>query len=187
MGAKESGEMAAMWHASGVATNGRETWTRRARCVLRRCLVRLNFKVFGWSRSMKKMDGIRCCHAATGLVSVLQASDILVLLLPNTSETQNIHNKETLSQCKKGVCVINAGRGSSIEENDLLEAMNVGTISGATLDVFHSEPLPKNHPFWKHPRILVTPHIAAKSRPSTAAKESRVDTTSPCIDGNCTV
>eukprot|EP00977_Amphora_coffeiformis_P024836 scaffold17318_cov169-Amphora_coffeaeformis.AAC.3 len=133
-------------------------------------LVGLNFQVFGWTRSTKQMDGIQCYSGPTGLISVLQASDVLVLLLPSTKETHHILNKDNLAQCKKGVHIINVGRGSSIKEDDLLEAMNDGTVSGATLDVFHTEPLPKEHPFWKHPRILVTPHMAAKSRSNTASK-----------------
>jgi len=133
-------------------------------------LVGLNFPVIGWSRSMKQMEGIRCCHGPDGLISVLRASDVLVLLLPNTKETYHILNRDNFKQCKKGVYIINAGRGSSIAEDDLLEAINDGTISGATLDVFQTEPLPRNHPFWRHPQVLVTPHIAAKSRPNSASK-----------------
>jgi len=133
-------------------------------------LMRLNFQLLGWSRSAKKMDGILCYDGPTGLITVLQESDILVLLLPNTEETHHILNRENLVQCKKGAYIINVGRGNSIQEDDLLEAVIEGTISGATLDVFHREPLPDNHPFWKHPQILVTPHIAAKSRPSTASQ-----------------
>jgi glyoxylate/hydroxypyruvate reductase A len=99
----------------------------------------------------------------------MAASDILMLLLPETPETLQIIRRETLQKCKGGVYIINVGRGSSINDDDLLEALQKGTVAGATLDVFHEEPLPLEHPYWKHPKVLITPHIAAKSWPSTAS------------------
>lgn len=133
-------------------------------------LSSLNFRIYGWSRSKKEREGIHCFHGASGLDTVLSESDILVLLLPNTPETQNLINRHSLSKCKTSVCLINAGRGSSIDEDDLLVALDDGTVSGATLDVFKTEPLPSDHGFWRHPRVLVTPHIAAKSRAASASR-----------------
>lgn len=132
-------------------------------------LVHLNFQVLGWSRTEKCQNGVDCYHGIEGLTKVLSRSDVLVLLLPNTTETQNIINETTLSQCKSGVYIVNVGRGSSIHEADLLKALKEGIVKGATLDVFQTEPLPRDHPFWKHPHVLITPHIAAKSRASTAS------------------
>ena len=133
-------------------------------------LSSLNFRIYGWSRTKKERLGIRCFHGASGFDTVLSESDILVLLLPNTPETQNIINRHSLSKCKTSVCLINAGRGNSIDEDDLLAALDAGTISGATLDVFKTEPLSSNHGFWQHPRVLVTPHVAAKSRAASASR-----------------
>ena len=133
-------------------------------------LAGLHFQVWGWSRSKKEREGIHCFHGASGLDSVLAASDILVLLLPNTPETQAIINRHTLSQCKTGVYLINAGRGNSIDEDALLVALDDERVAGATLDVFQTEPLPRDHAFWKHPRVLVTPHVAAKTRAPSASR-----------------
>ena len=132
-------------------------------------LTELNFQVYGWSRTEKQQDGVHCCHGDAGLKLILKASDILVLLLPDTPETRDLINQDTLSNCKRGIRIINAGRGSSIDEEDLLHALDQGIVAGATLDVFKKEPLPSDHGFWKHPNVLITPHIAAKTRTSTAS------------------
>ncbi|CAB9531060.1 Glyoxylate/hydroxypyruvate reductase A [Seminavis robusta] len=133
-------------------------------------LVQLGFQVYGWSRSPRDHEGVLCYHGPTGLGQVLQESDILVLLLPNTPETHDIINRDTLAQCKPGIRIINSGRGSAIDEDALLEALDNGTVAGATLDVFKTEPLPKDHGFWKQPNVLITPHIAAKTRAHSACK-----------------
>lgn len=132
-------------------------------------LRQLNFRVVGWSKGAKHREGIECFHGTEGLNKVLRQSDVLVLLLPNTVDTENIIRKETLDKCKDGVAIINAGRGSLVNDDDLLEALDSGKVSGATLDVFREEPLPSSHRFWSHPRVLVTPHVAAKTRSDTAA------------------
>ena len=137
-------------------------------CAL--ALTNLNFQVCGWSRTKKQLEGIRCFHGDDCLETVLQESDILVVLLPDTPATRSIINQETLAKCKKGVYLINAGRGNSLVEMDLLMMLDQGHVAGATLDVFATEPLPAHHPFWTHERVLVTPHVAAKSRPATAAQ-----------------
>jgi glyoxylate/hydroxypyruvate reductase A len=135
-----------------------------------RSLLALNFKVTGWSRSPKSLPGIPCHHGADGLKSALSAADIIVTLLPRTPETENILNRESLSWTKPGAVILNPGRGALIEDDALLAALDAGQIGHATLDVFRVEPLPQDHPYWAHPRVTVTPHIAADTRPATSAE-----------------
>ena len=104
-----------------------------------------------------------------GLLAALKGADMVVLLLPSTPETENISDKTALSALKKGAYVINPGRGPLIEDEALLAALDSGQIAHATLDVFRNEPLPKEHAFWSHPNVTVTPHIAAATRASCAA------------------
>ena len=131
--------------------------------------VALNFKVSGWSRTEKQVAGVECYHGDEGLQAILGTAEIAVLLLPNTPSTRDILNAQTLAQLPKGAVIINPGRGALIDEDALLVALDSGHIAHATLDVFKSEPLPPSHPFWPHPRVTVTPHIAATTRPETCA------------------
>ncbi|MBR2574668.1 MAG: glyoxylate/hydroxypyruvate reductase A [Loktanella sp.] len=133
-------------------------------------LAGLGFPVTGWSRSPKDVPHLRCLHGEDGLQEALTAAQIVVLLLPQTAQTQNILNGPRLALLAKGACVINPGRGPLIDDAALLAALDTGQIAHATLDVFRREPLPADHPFWAHPRVTVTPHIAATTRPETAAK-----------------
>ncbi len=133
-------------------------------------LADLGFDVTGWSRSAKTVPGIKCLSGDAGLRAALASAEIIVLLLPFTPQTENILNAETLALLPRGAVVINPGRGPLIDDDALLASLDSGHISHATLDVFRVEPLPKDHPFWAHPNITVTPHIAADTRPSTAAK-----------------
>ena len=132
-------------------------------------LSNMGFRVLGWSRTEKSREGAECRWGPDGLDSILAESDVLVLLLPNTPETADLINVDALNKCKPGVAIINPGRGSLIDDGALLSALDSGRVSGATLDVFRTEPLPPSHPYWRHPRVLVTPHIAAKTRAATAA------------------
>ena len=134
-----------------------------------RALKGLGFDVTGWSRRPKDISDIAALHGADGLGEVLATSDILVLLLPNTPQTTDLINAETLARLPKGARIINPGRGELIKDEDLLEALACGQISHATLDVFRTEPLPPDHPYWRQPQVTVTPHIAAETRPATAA------------------
>ncbi|WP_282127920.1 2-hydroxyacid dehydrogenase [Roseobacter litoralis] len=134
-------------------------------------LRRMNFRVSGWSRSAKKLDGIETFHGSDGLCDALATGEILVLLLPDTAETENTLNRQTLAQLPKGAFILNPGRGPLIEDAALIEALDSGQVAHATLDVFSTEPLPQDHPFWAHPNVTVTPHIAAATRPVTSAKE----------------
>lgn len=130
----------------------------------------LGFNVVGWSRSLKKLEGIQTFAGDAGLQSVLSKSDILVLLLPDTAATKNILNAESLAMLPDGAFIINPGRGTLINDDDLLAALNSGKVAHATLDVFHIEPLPKGHPYYAHPNVTVTPHIASETRPKTASQ-----------------
>lgn len=128
------------------------------------------FLVCGWSRSAKTDENITCYHGDDGLSEILAEVEILVLLLPHTAQTENLINAETLAQMRAGASIINAGRGPLIDDAALLDALNSGHISQATLDVFRTEPLPANHPYWAHPHVLVTPHIASETRVETAVE-----------------
>ena len=136
-----------------------------------RSLLSLNFNVTGWSRSPKSIDGVRTFHGDDGLRHALGTADILVLLLPDTAATEKTLNSETISLLPKGARILNPGRGPLIDDAALLDALNSGHIAHATLDVFRVEPVPVNHPYWSHPNVTVTPHIAAATRPITSAKE----------------
>ena len=132
-------------------------------------LRQLGFKVRGWSKRKKSVDGIKCYHGDDELKEALSGADFVILLLPDTPETKNTLNRDTLGHLKKGAFVINPGRGSLIDDEALLMSLDSGHIAHATLDVFRIEPLPKAHPFWSHPKVTVTPHIAAPTRPECSA------------------
>ena len=121
------------------------------------------FPVNGYSRSPKALPGIRCFSGTQGLPEFLQATRVLVNLMPLTPETENILNKETLSQLQRGGYLINVARGKHLVEDDLIALIDSGHLAGATLDVFRTEPLPAEHPFWRHPQITVTPHTSART------------------------
>ncbi len=129
-----------------------------------------DFQVSGWSRRPKDHAGIESFHGADGLMPFLARSDILVCLLPLTTETEGILNAETFAALPRGAALISAGRGKHVVEPDLLAALDSGQLGGATLDVFRDEPLPPDSPFWAHPRIVVVPHIASMTIAETAAE-----------------
>ncbi|TDE39582.1 2-hydroxyacid dehydrogenase [Antarcticimicrobium sediminis] len=132
-------------------------------------LASLGFPVTGWSRSAKSVEGITCLHGADGMHQALACADILVLLLPNTPATRDVLNAETLAQLPQGAVVLNPGRGPLVDDEALLAALDSGHLAHATLDTFRVEPLPPEHPFWAHPKVTVTPHIASETRADTAA------------------
>ena len=134
-----------------------------------RKLKALGFDVAAWSRSEKTLNGIGSYAGAAGLTPLLARSDILVCLLPLTTETAGILNARNLGSLPRGAAIVNAARGAHLVEDDLIAALASGQISAAVLDVFHDEPLPADHPFWHHPRVVVTPHVAAFTNPATAA------------------
>ena len=133
-------------------------------------LAALNFNVTGWSRSAKSLPGITSYSGDDGLQEVLKTAEILVLLMPLTSATENLINAATIAQMPKGAVVINPGRGPLIDDTALLNALDNTHLAHATLDVFRQEPLPQDHPFWPHPKVTVTPHIASETRPETASQ-----------------
>ncbi|PHQ80809.1 MAG: glyoxylate/hydroxypyruvate reductase A [Thalassobium sp.] len=132
-------------------------------------LANLGFPVTGWSRGVKTVEGITCLHGSAGLNQALTDAEILILLLPLTPLTHNLINAERIAHLAKGGFVINPGRGALIDDGALRAALDSGRIAHATLDVFRHEPLPADHPFWAHPKVTVTPHIASQTRPSSAA------------------
>ena len=131
----------------------------------------LDFPVLGWSRSPKQVAGVRSLYGMDQLPAFLAQTRVLVNLLPLTPETENILNHSTLSQLQAGAYLINVARGRHVVEEDVLALLDSGQLAGATLDVFRTEPLPPAHPFWRHPRVTVTPHIAGRTMlPETIAQ-----------------
>ena len=133
-------------------------------------LAALGFQMRGWSRRPKESTAATCYHGTEGLMDALDGADGVVLLLPDTPATHNILCAETLAPLAKGAFVINPGRGPLIDDAALIAALDAGHLSHATLDVFRTEPLPKDDPYWHHPKVTVTPHIASETRPALAAK-----------------
>lgn len=133
-------------------------------------LAHHGFRVMGWARGPKDLPGIEAHAGSAGLDVVLARAEILVLLLPHTAETARILDARALATLPRGASVVNAGRGALIDEAALLAALDRGHIAHATLDVFDVEPLPADHPYWRHPRVTVTPHIASVTRPRTASR-----------------
>ncbi|MER8475889.1 glyoxylate/hydroxypyruvate reductase A [Mesorhizobium sp. M1163] len=133
-------------------------------------LLSLGFPVNGWSRSDRPMQGVSTYAGEAGLIPFLNATDILVVLLPLTPQTHGIINHGVLKELRKrnglgGSVLINAGRGRLQKDADILRALDDGTLKEASLDVFEVEPLPKTSPLWSHPKVFVTPHAAATSDP----------------------
>lgn len=131
-------------------------------------LGQLGFPVTGWSRSPKSLP-FRTTHGADGLREALTGAQIVILLLPDTPATANTLNAETLALPAPGAVILNPGRGPLIDDDALLAALDAN-IGHATLDTFRTEPLPRDHPFWSHPLVTVTPHIASTTRPDSAAR-----------------
>ncbi|MGS4944543.1 NAD(P)-dependent oxidoreductase [Meridianimarinicoccus sp. RP-17] len=132
-------------------------------------LAALNFPVRGWSRRPRDVAGVACHHGDDGLGAALAGAEIVVLLLPLTPDTENLMDAARLALPAPGAVLLNPGRGALIDDAALLAALDTGQIGHATLDVFRVEPLPADHPFWSHPRVTVTPHVASTTRPETAA------------------
>lgn len=135
--------------------------------VLRQ-LKSLRFDCAGWSRSPRDLDGIRCFAGAEALPDFLARTDILICLLPLTEDTRGMLNRDLFARLPAGAALINTGRGGHLVDADLLAALDAGQLSAAVLDVASVEPLPSDHPFWQHPRILLTPHVASMTQPETA-------------------
>jgi glyoxylate/hydroxypyruvate reductase len=135
-----------------------------------RALLGLGFDVSGWARNPRDVPGIPVTYGAQGLAQALARAEILVTLLPHTPATENLLDATRLALLPRGAVIINPGRGALIDDNALLAALDSGQLAHATLDVFRVEPLPEGHPFWTHPRVTVTPHIAATTRARSASQ-----------------
>ena len=133
-------------------------------------LAGLGFDVAGWSRTPKALPGVKGFIGAAGLAPFLERSEILVCLLPLTAATAGILDAGAFAALPRGAAVINAARGGHVVEADLLAALDSGQVGHATLDVFAAEPPPSDHPFWTHPRVTMTPHVASLTVPETAAE-----------------
>lgn len=132
-------------------------------------LAGLGFDVHGYSRRARDVPGVTC-HHGDGMRAALDGAGVVVLLLPDTPETRDVMNAQSLGWLSPGAAVVNPGRGSLIDDAALLAALDSGQVGAATLDVFRCEPLPGDHPYWSHPRVTVTPHIASETRPESAAR-----------------
>jgi glyoxylate/hydroxypyruvate reductase len=161
-------------HAAGavsVGIMGLGTLGANAADILRR----LGFRVSGWSRSAKKIEGVKCLHGADGFDAFLRQTDILVCLLPLTDDTRHVLNRNVFAKLSRSgplgaPVLINAGRGGLQNEADILACLADGTLGAASLDVFETEPLPPESPFWSHPNVVLTPHNAADTDPDEISK-----------------
>lgn len=128
------------------------------------------FRLSGWSRSRHAIPGVRCFAGASEMDEFLAGSEILVCLLPLTDDTRGILCRETFARLPRGARLVNAARGGHLVQADLITALEQGQLGGAVLDVADPEPLPPGHPFYSHPAILLTPHVAGITRTGSAVQ-----------------
>lgn len=152
-----------------------------------RVLSQIGFAARGWSQSPKSIEGVETFTGDKALTPFLDGCEILVNLLPLTAATTGILNADLFARLPEGACVINCARGQHLVDDDLLASLDAGHIKQATLDVFHTEPLPSGHAFWSHPAITVTPHIASRIDAETggsliAENLKLFETTGTCPD-----
>jgi glyoxylate/hydroxypyruvate reductase A len=133
-------------------------------------LVGLGFQTRVWSRSGAAPPGALGYAGLPGLDAALEGADVLICLLPKTQMTEDLLDRNAFARLAPGALFVNAGRGAVVVEADLLEGLKAGRPGFAVLDVFRGEPLASLHPFWRHPQIMVSPHVAAETRPDTAAE-----------------
>lgn len=119
------------------------------------------YRVSAYTRTPREVDGIACFSGEAGLGEFLARSDVLVLMAPLTEATRDLLDARRLAMLPRGAWLVNVARGELVVDGDLLAAIDAGQLAGATLDVFRTEPLPPDHPFWRHPRIRMTPHVSA--------------------------
>lgn len=134
-------------------------------------LAQVGFTVSGWARHAKEVTQVQVYAGAEEQAEFLKNTDVLVCLLPLTDATRGILNKETLRQLPQGAYVVNVARGEHIVDEDLIDLIDNGHLAGASLDVFGQEPLPQDHPFWSHPKVFVTPHIASVTDPASVVPQ----------------
>jgi glyoxylate/hydroxypyruvate reductase A len=134
-------------------------------------LVRQGFRVSGWARTPKSLEGVEAFHGKAGFAPFLAKCEILVVMLPLTPQTEGILDAKALSLLPRGAKIVNVGRGRLVDEEALIAALRSGQIAEATLDVFRVEPLPADSPLWDFDQVLVTPHLASVAIPRTAARQ----------------
>jgi glyoxylate/hydroxypyruvate reductase A len=161
------------WPASGVAVGIMGLGTLGANTA--EILKRIGFRVLGWSRSERRIDGIECFHGKPQLDAFLRRTDILVCLLPLTPDTRGILHRELFTKLNRNgplgaPVIVNAGRGGLQNEQDILACLDDGTLGAASLDVYATEPLPPDSAFWTHPKVVLTPHNAADTDPDEISK-----------------
>jgi glyoxylate/hydroxypyruvate reductase A len=133
-------------------------------------LAPFGFRLRGWNRSARAIPGVECFAGQEERDAFLSDCDILVCLLPLTDETRGILSGSLFRSLPRGASLVNAGRGGHLVEPDLLRALDEGALSAAVLDVASVEPLPSDHPFWTHPRIVLTPHVASQTQAESAGR-----------------
>ncbi|WP_300022653.1 glyoxylate/hydroxypyruvate reductase A [uncultured Maribacter sp.] len=133
--------------------------------------AQFGFNVKGWSNSKKQIPNVKSYNGESEFNNFLKNSNFLINLLPLTDKTKGILNKNTFQKLSKNSFLINVGRGEHLVDADLIYKLDDSTLSGAFLDVFTNEPLPREHPFWKHPKIQITPHIASLTNVETATEQ----------------
>ncbi|NDW06588.1 2-hydroxyacid dehydrogenase [Jiella pacifica] len=128
------------------------------------------FGLAGWSRSPRTIEGVVSFHGAGQLPEFLAQTDILVCLLPLTDETRGMLNAELFDRLPQGAAFVHTGRGPQLDTTALLASLDAGHLSAAVLDVTDPEPLPRGHPLWSHPKVVLTPHVASVTQDDTASR-----------------
>lgn len=145
----------------GLGQMGRAVATR---------LVQNGYRVSAWCLNAGMLEGVQTLHGEIAFGQVLAAADIVVNLLPLTPATRGLLNAQSFALMRGGASLVNLARGAHVVDADLLAALNSGHLKRAVLDVFHTEPLPSDHPFWTHPQVTVLPHVAAQTDPRSAVQ-----------------